>query len=576
MSTASPVLDVEVQASQSSDHEDTLRVGTAPPGPFRSRTLLVVAILALALVLGSGLRLDSISHKHGLHIDEAWSYVAATGHLGNFETGSGEPLGRWVTAARWQALWHPQSVLDFRQISVDLARYDVHPALYFWVLHVWVLVFGVTLWSGPLLNLVIDIATGAALFGLARRMLRDPLPAAVVTLTWAVSPAVRFTSSMARMYPLLALFAVLFVWLLLVASQHRSPPRHALRTYALLALVTAAGMLTQYQFILIVAGGALLAVAWLARTHVRRCLTVLVTLAVGLALTVLVQPGVYGQFNREQAKQQVPFTLLGFEEKVDGAAGCVFGFFGLERPWFTGSIDRVVRLDGFMPGRHATALALLAFWLVVVAAGALMVPSVRRWLQGRDKTGWLALALIAWVAGTIIAQNLAFLSQPKILSPRYLAVAWPFLAFLPLLVARAFSMRWATVAVACFCLVCPVALAWGPTNYVSSPGPARVLTSARRAVIDCPIPGALPIIMWPMPRDAQVFVASPTQLARDPSPWVGALAPGDFYVHRANGKPWAYAILRSRHALVLAAPPQSKIYVYRLGAAVDERGVGPG
>ncbi len=541
---------------------------TADPGRDgtrrRSRTALVVLVIAAAVILGGGLRLDSISHKHGLHVDEAWSYITATGHLGNFDTGSGEPLARWVPAASWQALWHPGAVVDFRQISLDLAHYDVHPALYFWVLHVWVEFFGVNVRSGPLLNLLIDLATGAALFGLARRLLHDPLPAALVALTWAVSPAVRLTSSMARMYPLLALFAVLFVWLLLIAAERGRVPRRPLLVLVLLALATAGGMLTQYQFILIVAGGVLLAVAWLARAELRRCLGVLAALAGGLVLTALVQPGVYAQFRREQAKPQVHVTPAAFVDKVDGAAGCLFDFFGLDRPWFTHTIDKVVRLDGLMPGHHLSALALLAFWLVVAAAVALPVPAVRRWLWRRDRTGWLAFVLIAWIAGTIVLQNLAFLSQPKVLSPRYLAVAWPFLAFMPLLLARFATRRAAGLVAVSFVLVCSVALVWGPLNYASSPGPGRLLASAHRAVIDCPIPGALPIVMWSMPAQAQVYVAPPGQLLNDPAPWIDVLGPGDYYVHRDNGKANPLALLQSRHALALAAPARSKIYVYEL------------
>lgn len=501
----------------------------------RRGTLLVTLVLAVALILGCGLRLDSIVHKHGLHIDESWSYVTATGHLGNFETGAGEPLGRWVPASSWQALWHPQVFFDFRQISLDLAHHDVHPALYFWVLHVWVLIFGVNFWSGPLLNLFIDIATGAALFGLARRLLRDPLAAALVVLTWAVSPAVRLTSSMARMYPLLALFAVLFVWLLLIATERGRAPRHWLAVLLLLAGATAGGMLTQYQFVLIVAGGALLAVAWLARTELRRCASVLGALAGGLVLTALVQPGIYEQFRREQAKQQVHATLAAFVRKVDGACGCLSSFFGLDRPWFTHRIDPLVRLGGLMPGHRLSALALLCFWLVVAAAVALPIPTVRRWLWHRDRTGWLAFVLVAWIAGTIVLQNLTFHSQPAVLSPRYLAVAWPFLAFVPLLVARALVPRAAPAIAAAFCLVFLVALAWGPLNYVSSPGPGRVLDSAHRVMIDCPIPGALPILLWSVPSRVQVDAASPTQLLAHPASWMGELGPGDFYVHRANG-----------------------------------------
>ena len=522
-------------------------------------------ILAVALVLGSGLRVDSMVHKHGLHTDEALSYVVATGHLRAFETGAGEPRGRWVPAAQWQALWHPQALLDFRQIARDLGEYGIHPALYFLLLHAWVSVLGVSFWSGPLLNLFIDVATGAALFGLARRLFHDSLPAALVALVWAVSPAVRLTSSMARMYPLLALFAVLFVWLVLIVSDRRDPPRRRLLVLVLLTLATAGGMLTQYQFALIVGGGVLLVVATLLRLDRRRCLQALAAMIAGLIVTVLAQPGIYRQFRREQAGPHATFSALAFLDKVDAAAASIFDFFGLDRAWFRRPITRAVRLGGLVPGhQRPSALALFGFWLVVALAVALLVPAFRRWLGRIDRTGWIALVLVAWIAGTILLQNLTFLSQPARLSPRYLAVAWPFFAFVPVLVARALTPRAANAIVAGFCLVVLVALAWGPMNYVSSLGSLRVLASTRRAVIDCPIPGALPIVMWDVPRGAQVFVASPDELKADPGAWVGALRPGDYVVRRLSKVRNPSALPGPRHTLFLAAPPHNNISVYEV------------
>jgi hypothetical protein len=541
------------------------------PADARGRRPLLVALtLVAALVLGCSLRVDTMEHKHGLHVDEAWCYVTATGHLGAFETGLGEPRGRWVSAARWQALWHPQAVLDFRQISLDLARFDVHPALYFWLLHVWVLLFGVRLWSGPLLNLLIDVATGAALFFLARRPLRDSLAAALVVLAWSVSPPVRLTSSMARMYPLLALFAVLFVWALLVAIDREAPTRRPLLTLSALTMATAGGLLTQYQFAVIVVGGALLALVTLVRGAGRCCLQVLGALVTGLLITLVVQPGVYGQFRREQVKGRAQhFSPGAFVAKVDGAAGCVFGFFGLAKPWFEDAFGRLVRVDGLMPGHRLSVFALLGFWLVVAAiiaaAVAAFVPVFRRRIWQRDRTGWLALALVAWVAGTIIAQNLAFLSQPKVLTPRYLAVAFPFFAFVPFLVARFVTPRYAHAVVALYCLVVVAALTWGPTNYAPGPGAFKDLRAAHRVLVDTVSPFELPIILWDVPPDAQVDAAPPGELLKVGTPWIGLRGPGCFYVHRANGKPSpVLAVLAARHRLVELGRPQRKITVFGL------------
>ncbi|MGD0998759.1 MAG: glycosyltransferase family 39 protein, partial [Thermoleophilia bacterium] len=169
--------------------------GRSPAG--RSRTALVALILIAAVLLGTAFRVDSMRHKHGLHIDEVISYITAAGRLGDFSHPGATTLdGAWVPAAQWKSGLGPGRTFDFGQIISGLAKHDVHPPLYFCLLHIWTLVVGVKFWTGPSLNLIIDVLCGAALFGLARRLLRDPVAAALVVLIWSVSPAVRMTSSM--------------------------------------------------------------------------------------------------------------------------------------------------------------------------------------------------------------------------------------------------------------------------------------------------------------------------------------------------------------------------------------------
>ena len=382
-----------------------------PPGR-PPRTALVVLILVVALVLGTAFRIDSMRHKHGLHVDEVYSYVTAAGHLGHFsQLGSATLRGAWVPAAQWKAGLGPGRVFDFGQIDSSLAKYGLDSPLYFFVLHLWTLVVGVKFWSGPSLNLIIDVLAGAALFGLARRLLRDPVAAALVVLIWSVSPAVRLTSSMARMYSLEALFSVLFVWLLVAVTDRTQAPARPLLSAALLALATAGGMLTQYQFVLIVAGGIAYVLLRLVRFDRRRCVRALLSIAVGLVVVWLVEPGVFAQFRRQSATRPEAFSLPLLQNKLNGTAGTVFDFFGLGVRRLHSAAARPLRLWGLLPGAHLSVLVLLTFWTCVAVALTLTLPWSRRWLVRRDWTGGLALVFLVWIGGTIVAQNLAFLSD---------------------------------------------------------------------------------------------------------------------------------------------------------------------
>lgn len=556
----------ELSAKHAPEHPAELPA-EHPAAPPRRRVALVALILVVAVVLGTAFRVDSMRHKHSLHVDEEWSYVTAAGHLSDWGTAGGAGLeGRWVPAAQWKAMAGPGKTFDFGQIISGLGNHDVHPPLYFSALHVWTLIFGVKFWTGPLLNLLIDLLVGAALFGLARRLLHDPVAAALTVLIWSVSPVVRMTSSMARMYALEALFSVLLVWLLLQVTDRQRAPLRPRLTAALFALATAGGMLTQYQFLLIIAGAALYVVVVLGRFDRRRCGWALLAMAAGLVLSWLVEPKMFAQFQRQSAKHLPTFSLVLLRNKVNGTVETVFGFFGLNKTWLKKAIDRPAHLWGLVPGHHVSSLVLLAFLLCVAAALALALPRSRRWLVRRDWTGGLALLFLAWVGGTIVVQNLLFLSQPTILSARYLAVAWPFLAFLPVIVSRALLPRRPYLIAAVVCLAVMVPLSLAPVNIATSSGPLPTLTGAQRAVVDCPIPGVLPLVVWYLPDHALVYADSSARLRARPAAWLDQLRGGDFFVHRANGKPDALPQLRGKFT-IMKMPPPFRVDVYRVAPA---------
>ena len=551
--------------SQSQPRIGTARWSLSWP---KLRTALVALILIAAVLLGTAFRLDSMRHKHGLHVDEEWSYVTAAGHLGDFgRIGTTQLRGAWVPAAQWKSMVGPGRTFDFGQIDSDLAGHDVHPPLYFWVLHIWTLIFGVKFWTGPSLNLVIDVLAGAALFGLARRLLGDPLAAALTVLIWSVSPAVRITSSLARMYSLEALFCVLFVWSLVAATDRERAPARPRLSAGLLALATAAGMLTHYQFVLVVAGGVAYVLLRLVRFDRRRCARALLSIAVGLVIVWLVEPGVFAQFHRQSTKPLPAFSLLLLRAKINAAAGTVFGFFGLDKSRLSAALSRPLGLWGLVPSRYElSGLTLLALWLCLAALLVGALPWSRHWLARRDWSGSLSLLFLVWIAGTIIAQNLAFLSQPTTLSARYLAVAWPFLAFVPVLVARAVLPRSPYLIATVFCLGIMLPFSLAPVNAVAQSGPLPTLSAAHRVVIDCPIPGALPLIVWYLPNNALVYAQNSLGLRAEPAAWLDRLQSGDFFVHRANGKPNALGQLQSRFAITQVPPAFGKIHLYRLGA----------
>jgi hypothetical protein len=521
---------------------DRVTTGRTRSSANRRRRLLALIILAVAIGTGFALRVALIADKYEFHNDEAYSYIEATGHISDYHVATAGGLSaRWVPAARWQSMWQPDAILGLRGIAAGLARYDITPPLYFWMLHFWLLIVGTHLWSGPVLNLFISALAGLALFGLARRLLRDDVDAALVTLTWSLSRVVVATSSLARHYDLLALLVILFVWLLVVVNDTRRVPRT--RALVGLCLVTAAAFLTHYQFLLAVAGAVAFALgnAWLSRSAVRaqdqrawrRPASALAAMAAGLGLTMLILPGMLNSFRAArgiQYRRSVPFFL----GKVDSVVDTVASMFGTGTTWLDRSLASV------LPPHQMPWLRPSVILVAVVVAGAVAivaVPRVRRTVYERlgppGANGLPAVFFAVWLGGAIVAQNLAFMSQPLFMSGRYLSMAWPFCAFLPLLVFRVLGGRRAALLTLAYCvlLLLPTAVLL-PIRYDSrrtTPFPA--LSSADRVVVNTNGPGALINALWSVRGTALVFAEKPEGLLADSPAWITPLARGDSFVY---------------------------------------------
>src|SRR5690606_11048982 len=152
-------------------------------------TVAVATVVGVAAVLHGlfAAQLQRPSH------DDVISYLAATGHQGEYarvvETLS-PPVAQWVPAGQWQAFTQIDRAFPLLTIARDLGHHDIHPPVYFWLLHVASLIAGVGLWTGPALNVVIHVLTGVVLWRLARHLVRSTAAAWAVAGMWATPPAV--------------------------------------------------------------------------------------------------------------------------------------------------------------------------------------------------------------------------------------------------------------------------------------------------------------------------------------------------------------------------------------------------
>ena len=494
--------------------------------PLLHSGLVALLVLLLALVLGTGLRVYAQNESPNVQHDEAWSYASAAGRLGPFLAAmNGGLTGRWVPAGEWQYYWQSDRLGDFTHIGPDLAAYDVHPPLYFGLLHVWLQATGMHKWAGPALNLVFAALTMLSIYGLARQLGFERLEGSLAALVWAVSPAVVGISALTRQYDLVALTATLLVWGLVRAAAAR-PGRRRWPDVVWVAAASCAALLTHYQTILLVAGGVLFALAGVLLpgddTERRPGWPPILGLGVGTFAAALLAPGWPQAFGNESGLLVAP--------SLEGLAG---------------KLAAIAQTLGRSVGAPGLIIVVAAIAAIVVVA----LPRPRRALVERVRHArpgwWTILFFLAVTAGGILLQNLLFLSMPMRLSDRYLAMAWPLAAFIPLLVFGIWPrLRAPLTAGFCLLVLLPITIVTPLIGNTADHLPIRDLADADAVIVDGVGAGRLPRFLWPVPADTPVFV-------------------GD-----------AEEILDSATTIAdTALPPGSKAYYVSLGAQADAEAV---
>lgn len=462
------------------------------------------------LVAAGGLRLAAGADKAGLTHDESISYLAAACHQGDYGriTVSGEPpFGRWVAAAEWKGLLRPDRALCLADIGRDLAREDIHPPLYFWLLHLWALVFGVGLWTGLSLNIVLATLTTLALFALARRLLGDPLRAAGVAGVWSLSPAAIRVFGEARQYELLALLAVLLLWqcVRFADPSTRAPRRDA----AGLAVLTAAGALAHFLFALVAVAAAALLAARLWPRERRPLGPGLASIAAGYAIFSLVHPGFLLSVRRGRAQAvEATADLLAARAEATGKTLAEF----LVPPALAAGPAGTVALAGLA---GATA------WTILAA------------VSRRGTRPAVAMPLVfVWLAGAHAALFLTFLTPGSGMDFKHLSALWPFAAFVPVLALGSLPGRVRVPLGAAGATALATAATFAALGQFPAAGqtPPPQLERTERLVLDNVARGVLPRIVWHVPDEARVFAAHQRHLLGRRSAWLDELGPGTLYI----------------------------------------------
>ncbi|MCF8261494.1 MAG: glycosyltransferase family 39 protein [Melioribacteraceae bacterium] len=207
------------------------------------------------ILLGVVFRVWGISEKNGFTHDESISYLSAAGTQGEYQKlleGNEEPLELLVKSERFNFLFTTDTFFSFKTIAYDLANYDIHPPLYFWMLHLLVYIFGVGFKIGLILNLFISLLFLLGFYRLSRELQFSKEQSLLIIGVWYLAPAVMISTFEARHYELFGFVSLLFLLKIISASKKE---KLSVTDNIQTALLIAAGFLTHYYFLIVLVGG---------------------------------------------------------------------------------------------------------------------------------------------------------------------------------------------------------------------------------------------------------------------------------------------------------------------------------
>ncbi len=471
----------------------------------------VAAILTVALLAATLLRLGALEGRRVWWHDEGISFLAAAGSQAAYHETIRErqaPYARWMLVSEWQRFVSIEGPVEARRVARELAAHDIHPPLYFWLLHLASLVAGVSVWTGPAMNGLLDLGTLMLVFLTARHVLGSPLWAAVAALLWGLSPATIEAGVEARQYALFGLVAIAFVlqFVRVADVEQRSTPSDL----AILAALVCAGLLTHYYFAIFLVGAFLVASTRLSGRAIQASGRLYTAALAGTASFVAAHPWFVNSFLRAQDQNQ-DFQIADFVHRLLAMASANLGFFGASKL------------------HRATA------GVIVVA---LLVCAIASWRRGGSRPRLTppehapAFGFVVWVmVGALLVLDLlyvGFISPAHAMGAKYLAPVWPLLAIVVAAIARVLPPRRVVAAGLCgFMLASTVSyirdLRGREARAYAAAAPVR---AARQVIIDNPARGVLFPLLSAMSAGQEVFVASQSDLLAERDGWLSSSATG--------------------------------------------------
>ena len=460
----------------------------------RRRAILIVALALGTLYASVQISLRAAAKRVPYH-DDAISVLAATCHQGSYEPQ--ELTGAWVPASRWQAYTTPDELGCFATISRGLAKRDIHPPLYFWLLHLWIHAFSASLSAIAVLTILLHSAVALAIAWICWRLGCSTPACTCASLAWLLGGSTMYVADDIRQYSLLALVTLIF-FAAILAYLRTGSARKLIWVY----LVSTAGFLTHYHFALALSiTCALAGIILLRRSDLRRCLALGSVAVLSLGSLFLLHPGAWASINRVTG-QELPTSEI--PERIERAIATLVEL----------ALPRTV---GRFAGDQILAHWHIAAVFFAVVAGVIAYRRRARLPTILDTRERLPLPAAVLLLAAICLLYISLSGPSHAMGPKYVVIATPILfvamgQLVSSLPDRHHQLLIAIVAIASQAVIS------GQTSYKryrTHLSTAPMLRAGVPIVLDTTARGVLPVVLWPADGETSVLATAQETLRRE-------------------------------------------------------------
>lgn len=209
-----------------------------------NRIFILISSLIVSAMIGVLLYYGNI--KQGFHMDELLTYGLSNSYFFPFPF----TFGEWLPSSYFHDYLtvNGQDAFAYDSVYYNQAS-DVHPPIYYIIIHTISSFFqgDFTKWIGLAANVSFYLLTILSIFSFAKYLFKDKWIALLVASFWGFSVGAVSSVMFIRMYVLLTLWFILFLYASTLLLNRKEDSYHV---YLFIMIVTIGGTLTQYYFLI--------------------------------------------------------------------------------------------------------------------------------------------------------------------------------------------------------------------------------------------------------------------------------------------------------------------------------------